>query len=123
MQEAWVRVIRHASKFKGRSSFATWVYRITVHRCRDVMARERALARRQRTPVESERDQPSRDHEWTQHAVARLPRGEREVVLLCHMRGMTHEQASAVLGIPPGTLKTRMRRAMGRLREMMGDER
>lgn len=123
VQEAWVRVIRHAAKFRGKSSFATWVYRIVVHRCRDVMARERTATRRanRANAVSPGRDSDA-DPDWTRRVVGGLPQHEREVVLLCHMRGMTHEQAAAVLGIPPGTLKTRMTRAMGRLREMMGAE-
>ncbi len=124
VQETWVRVIRHAGKFKGKSSFATWVYRIAVHRCREVMARERELARRtsRASSVPQGRDSVA-DLAWTRSVVGSLPQHEREVVLLCHMRGMTHEQAAAVLGIPPGTLKSRMTRAMGRLRELMGEER
>lgn len=122
VQETWMRVIRHAGKFKGKSSFATWVYRIAVHRCRDVMARERAVAKREKR-AGSRPTPPSVGDTGAREAVARLPLPEREVVLLCHMRGMTHEQAAAVLGIPPGTLKTRMTRAMGRLREVMGEDR
>lgn len=122
VQETWVRVIRHAGKFRGKSSFATWVYRIAVHRCRDVMAQERALARRtsRAGSVPQGRDTDA-DLAWTRSVVGGLPQSEREVVMLCHMRGMTHEQAAAVLGIPPGTLKTRMTRAMGRLREVLGE--
>lgn len=121
VQETWVRVVRHAGKFKGKSSFATWVYRIAVHRCRDVMASERAVAKR--AGRAGSRPTPaSVGDDGAREAVARLPLPEREVVLLCHMRGMTHEQAAAVLGIAPGTLKTRMTRAMERLREMMGGD-
>ncbi|MFI4915152.1 MAG: RNA polymerase sigma factor [Phycisphaerales bacterium JB060] len=121
VQETWVRVIRHAGKFRGKSSFATWVYRIAVHRCGDAMARERAVARREGR-AGSRPTPASVGDDGAREAVARLPQPEREVVLLCHMRGMTHEQAAAVLGIPPGTLKTRMTRAMCKLREMMGAE-
>ncbi|UYV13575.1 MAG: RNA polymerase sigma factor [Phycisphaera sp.] len=123
VQETWVRVIRHAGTFRGKSSFATWVYRIAVHRCRDVMAKERAVARRARRASEGLPGGGSAtDLDWARGVVGGLPQREREVVLLCHMRGMTHEQAAAVLGIPPGTLKTRMTRAMKRLRETMGGD-
>lgn len=118
-----MRVIRHAGTFRGKSSFATWVYRIAVHRCRDVMAKERAVARRARRASEGLPGGGSAtDLDWARGVVGGLPQREREVVLLCHMRGMTHEQAAAVLGIPPGTLKTRMTRAMKRLRETMGGD-
>jgi RNA polymerase sigma-70 factor (ECF subfamily) len=36
VQEAWVRVIRHAETFRGRSSFKTWMYRIVINRCNDI---------------------------------------------------------------------------------------
>lgn len=121
VQETWVRVIRHAGKFRGKSSFATWVYRIAVHRCRDVVAKERAVARREkRASAGRSGGDSDADLARARSVVGGLPQHEREVVLLCHMRGMTHEQAAAVLGIPPGTLKTRMTRAMKRLRETMG---
>lgn len=47
---------------------------------------------------------------------------DREALLLCHMRGMTHEQAASVLGIPLGTLKTRVHRAMRQLRGSLETE-
>ena len=36
VQETWVRVIRYGHSFNGRSSFKTWLYRITINRCRDL---------------------------------------------------------------------------------------
>ncbi|HBS28736.1 MAG TPA: hypothetical protein DEB06_04635 [Phycisphaerales bacterium] len=125
VQEAWVRVIRHARAFRGRSSFSTWVYRITINRCRDLNARERRASR----PVAASSSSPdARDSsgvqevEWLQTVLDRLDERGRETVILCHLRGMTHEQASAVLGIPVGTLKTRMRRAMRTLSDAAGSE-
>ncbi|MCA9282073.1 MAG: RNA polymerase sigma factor [Phycisphaerales bacterium] len=116
MQETWMRVIRYADRFDRRSTFATWVYRIAVNRCRDINRRER----RQRTKIESlansseSRGLPPDSDLADQLAapLASLTERDREVVLLCHHRGMTHEQAAAVLAMPVGTLKTRLYRSM-----------
>jgi len=116
VQETWLRVIRHAGRFRGQSSFATWVYRIAVNRCRDTVERERRANRRSEANGIGARTPPE-EPDWLGSAVERLPQREREVVLLCHMRGMTHEQAAAVLGIPLGTLKSRLTRAMTTLRD------
>lgn len=65
------------------------------------------------------------DQELIARALARLPDELRECVVLCVGRGMTHQEASAVLGWPIGTLKTRLTRAMKTLRaaakELSGD--
>lgn len=121
VQETWLRVIRHAGGFRGQSSFATWVYRIAVNRCREAMERERR-ANRQREAGPPADPAPADESEWVRSAVDRLPHREREIVLLCHMRGMTHEQGAAVLGVPVGTLKSRLTRAMATLRGLWSRE-
>jgi RNA polymerase sigma factor (sigma-70 family) len=50
--------------------------------------------------------------------VARLPRREREVLALCVWGELSYEQAAIALGIPVGTVRSRLSRARGRLREL-----
>jgi RNA polymerase sigma-70 factor (ECF subfamily) len=47
-------------------------------------------------------------------ALARLPEAQREVLVLCEMEGRTDEEAAALLGIPSGTAKSRLRLARAR---------
>ncbi|MEO1007014.1 MAG: RNA polymerase sigma factor [Planctomycetota bacterium] len=117
---------------RGRSSFATWVYRIAIHRCRDAVRREgrhavlrsqsgshaRRVSRSLVVDAASEDSQPDRLGD----VLGLLWQPDREALLLCHMRGMTHEQAASVLGIPLGTLKTRVHRAMRQLRGSLETE-
>jgi RNA polymerase sigma-70 factor (ECF subfamily) len=53
-------------------------------------------------------------------ALARLPREQREAILLIGAEGMAYEEAAEVLGVKVGTLKSRVNRARNRLAEMMG---
>lgn len=120
VQEAWVRVIRGAAGFQGRAAVRTWLYRIVLSRCSEVRAREVRAARRR------EGNEPAGeigiDRSRLGRAVEGLPRGHREVVVLCYGRGMSQAEAASVLGVPVGTVKSRMHAAMGRLREALADE-
>lgn len=55
-----------------------------------------------------------------QQAVSRLPRPEREVVELCAWSGLDHKGAAVALGVPVGTVKSRMHRARRRLAASLG---
>lgn len=55
-------------------------------------------------------------------ALSQLPAEQRKAVSLAFLGGLTHEQIALSLGVPLGTVKTRIRLAMRRLREMLPDE-
>ncbi|MBU0617401.1 MAG: sigma-70 family RNA polymerase sigma factor [Planctomycetes bacterium] len=129
VQETWLRVIRYADSFDGRSGFKTWLYRIAINQCRSVWS-----ARPE--PVSSEAvtaradpgagpDRQAQDGELADHvrlAVAQLPPEQRLVVLLCYHSNMRHEQAAEILEIPLGTLKSRLHAALRELRERLSAE-
>lgn len=54
------------------------------------------------------------------HALAALPRRERDVLALCRFAGLSYEEAAVALGIPVGTVRSRLSRARARLREPDG---
>ena len=56
-------------------------------------------------------------------ALARLPGEQREVVLLVGLEGMPYESVAEILGVPIGTVRSRLSRGRERLRELMGRER
>jgi RNA polymerase sigma-70 factor, ECF subfamily len=118
VQETWVRVIQHGGKFDGRSSFKTWLYRIAINQCRTAKARMSRPADNSGAQVEAEVAPAAMQDgiEGLHAAVEALSPERRIVVLLCYHRGMTHECAAEILGLPVGTLKTRLRAAMTELR-------
>lgn len=136
VQDAWLRVIRHAHTYDGRASVRTWLYRIVINRCRDVKAWERRaamLARAfalKRVPRVDHRPARSAstgnpgplmsdDLAALMPALALLPDDRREVIVLVYGRAMTHEAAADVLAIPLGTLKSRLHAALRHLRQHM----
>ena len=129
VQETWVRVIRYGHSFNGRSSFRTWLYRITINRCRDLRRRTPAPQGDERIAQIPAGGRPS-DHgsmvternQTLRDAVERLAEPKREVIRLCYHEGMTHELAETVLEIPLGTLKSRLHAALKELREHLCDE-
>jgi RNA polymerase sigma-70 factor (ECF subfamily) len=131
VQDVWMRVIRSAGTYADRATVRTWLYRITVNRCRD-LGRTEARRRGRTLDAGTGRDGPDaaaadaeadRDElAALQAAVDRLDRRRREVVLLCYHADLTHEQVAVVLEIPLGTVKSRLHAALTALRDSMKKE-
>ncbi len=133
VQDTWLRVIRSGKTYSGEASIKTWLYRILINRCHDLReatARQNTRDERAastRTPTVRERVGPSQlgplvPHDpdpALQRALESLPEERRTILLLCYHRGMTHEHAASVLGIPLGTLKSRLHAALKELRTIL----
>ena len=122
VQDVWVRVIRGAAGFRETSAARTWLYRILVNRCHDLRA---ARVRTRVMPIDpahrtSEMRAEARDD--LQLALDSLGPEQRDVLLVCYHDGMTHSLAADALGIPLGTLKSRLHAALTTLRRHMTQE-
>jgi RNA polymerase sigma-70 factor (ECF subfamily) len=128
VQETWLRVIRFAGRFTGRSGFKTWLYRIGLNQCRSLQAERLApcLNADAAGPVDDRRPdraaQAADENHALRSAVGRLDEDRRLVVLLCYHAEMTHAQAAEILDVPLGTLKSRLHSALTDLRTMLGAE-
>lgn len=117
-QDAFVRVCERWSKVREMAAPGAWVHRVAVnlalskHRRRK--AEKRALVRL--GPVADRVEQPVRDPELVD-AVAGLPDDERVVVVLRFAADWSVDQVADALGLATGTVKTRTRRGLQRLRE------
>lgn len=116
VQDVWIRVLKSGSAFSGQSSAKTWLYRVTINRCHDVRAKMDRP-----TPLESVRPPAERTFDAEQstavtRAVETLKPDQRMLVILCYHSGMTHTQASEILGVPVGTIKSRLNTALNDLR-------
>lgn len=124
-QEAFINAWRALERFETRSSFGTWLHRIAVN---VVLSRRRAAAAEPEGPPATlngaDRDDPP--GEWIletsvelteiESAIAGLPEGARDVLVLCGIYGYSHGEAAAMLGLAAGTCKAQLHRARALLR-------
>jgi len=120
-QETFLTAQRAKPEFRGRSAVTTWLIGIAFNECR------RALRKQRREPPPIEFDSavtPSAeaaliDRQALSEAMRRLSREHREVVVLHELDGLTYEQAAKVLGVPVGTVKSRLHHAFVQLRRSL----
>lgn len=119
-QEVFVRAWHRIHQFRGESSFGTWLHRLAVN----VLLRELEKGRRhliQEGVLELIPAEPGREPDVDlEHALARLPRGVREVVVLHDMESYTHDEIGRLLGIGRSASKMRLHRGRSALRELLG---
>jgi len=127
LQAIFLKVFRGLRSFKRQSSFFTWIYRIALNECRNHQRRRRA----RHVPLEAiigSRDEidPKAipNHReirevLLQNAVRQLTYKMQDVVVLKYLQGLSYEEMSRVLGCSPGTVASRLNRALGELEERL----
>lgn len=111
-----------------RCSGAYSEQRGTVRAWLFMRARSRALdrmksAHRSRTALaesSSEREAWPSDSSWLPELLSRMPECQRQVIMLGYFEGLSTVEIAERLGIPPGTVKSRTRAALSRLRDVLG---
>lgn len=123
VQETFLRVARYGRRFEGRSTFSTWLYRIARNACHDLRASDERTARRDAAWAEDHNPSATPDsHDprlnMLEAALARLPTGAREVLVLTRHLDLSCDDLAHVLGCTPGAARVRVHRAIARLREI-----
>jgi RNA polymerase sigma factor (sigma-70 family) len=133
VQEVFLSLWREAGRFDaGRGTVATYLLSMTHHRAVDVVRREENL-RRWRTSdeglelepdpkarVEDEAEASERRAE-VRAALKDLPDAQREALLLAYFGGYTQREVAALVGVPLGTVKTRMAAGMRKMKAALQD--
>lgn len=120
VQEAFIKAHRALWRFRAGAPFRPWLLRIAGNEARN---RRRSAGRREHLVVQAARAAPAAgaepDYSAGELAAAldRLDPPHREVVLLRHVLELSEAEAAAALGCRPGTVKSRLSRALARLRE------
>ncbi|MBF8268170.1 MAG: sigma-70 family polymerase sigma factor [Dehalococcoidia bacterium] len=129
-QETFLRAYRGLSRFRG-GSLKAWLLRIASNACHDVFRSRRGRQDLSLDSLMEEREAPwaSPDPSPEEEAVSgelgreiqrgllALPRDQRMVLILVDVEGMSYEEAAEAVGIPPGTLRSRLSRARAKLRD------
>lgn len=142
-QEAFVKVYKYLDHFKGDSSFYTWLYRITVNICIDVIrkrgsgrgedvefdeslahdtaeAQIGALGSRLGTnPQKSALRRELADK--IQEALEQVPEKHRAILLLREIEGLSYEELSKILDIPKGTVMSRLFHARAKVQKILSE--
>lgn len=131
-QEAMVRIYRAMGSFKGQSSLATWIYRITMNTCLDELRRRKVrkvtsldtLVESGWSPTdkgETPEEYGLRSEKQTvlNDAIQSLPDDMRAAIVLRDIKGYTYDEIADILNANVGTIKSRISRGRERLREIL----
>jgi RNA polymerase sigma-70 factor (ECF subfamily) len=124
-QATFLVLARKAATVARREKVASWLYGVAVRTAREARvrsARRRAREERVRTPMyvdPPDDGAPTELREILDEELARLPARHRGPVVLCELEGLSRPEAARRLGIPEGTLSSRLARAKARLRDRL----
>lgn len=134
-QEVFFSVWKRATSFNAeRGRPATWLLSIAHHRAIDALRRQRRRGARE-TPLDPEEEafhtrstDPGpveitmlvEDREQIKEALQKLPVEQQRVIILAYFQGLTQVEISELLKQPLGTVKTRIRLGLEKLRQSMG---
>ena len=144
-QEAWLGLLRGLEGFEGRSSLRTWLFRIVVNRAISAGVHERQHLPVDDSELEDEAGRFSQDGwwvippaHWADEAVERLsapevaarirqlvdglPMGQRQVVTLQDVEGLSSVDVCTILGISDGNRRVLLHRARARIRRQIERE-
>lgn len=128
-QETFLTAFRKAHQFEGKSTFGTWVYRIAVNTCYDQLRKQK---RRPSEPMPDYFDPADASAQEAveaagirpelQEALSSLSPEFRSAIVLSDIEGMSLPEAAETLGVPVGTMKSRVFRGRRLLAQHLGNQ-
>ena len=125
-QETFVEALQAIARFEGRASLSTWVHRVAYYRYTHWL-REQRRDRRWHVPLDAAAEvaDPAARAKWEllclREAMAQLSEDHRDTFVLHYVQELSVPEVAQVLGIPPGTVQSRLFHARRRLRDLLRD--
>ncbi len=133
LQETYLKALKGFASFQPGTNFRSWIYRILRN---TFLTSRSGLEAKMTEPLDwedgssmpTETDTPETlllaraDQQLVQDALERLPVPFREIILLCDMEEMSYQEIAESLGIPIGTVMSRLARARRAMRELIAVE-
>lgn len=139
LQESLIKIFRHLGKFKEESQFDTWVYRIVVNTCNDMLKKNAKsktvdfryqkkeeeepilqLPDQQLTPWEAlERKEKCR---FLLDCLENLQPDYKQIIILRDIQGFSYHELTVMLDCSMGTVKSRINRGRKRLKEIIMEQ-
>ncbi len=138
-QEALIKVFKSLKGYNGDSAFTTWLYRIVMNTCKDLLRKrkpnevsiDRGFDTGEESPgieIEDNSSDPVTKYEEKEvrvtiaSAIEQLPENFRSVVVLREIQGMSYDEIAEIEDIPVGTVRSRINRGRRILRELLKDK-
>jgi RNA polymerase sigma-70 factor (ECF subfamily) len=127
-QEVFLKAYKAIGRFRGDSSFSTWLYRIAVNTCLNFRSGRRpegdelSDALPDRRPGALAAMEEEERALRVRAAVRRLPEKQRATLILKIYHELTHEEVAGIVGSSVGTVKANLFHALGNLRKMLNAE-
>ena len=126
VQEVFIKIWTSLNSFKGLSSYKTWIYRITVNTCLQLIRKEKNLVtfpiNEYSNPVaeDSLKDKED-DAAQLYHAIGQLKEADRLIIMM-GLEGQSNEDIAEVLGIEHTTIRVKIHRIKKRLNKILSNE-
>ena len=117
MQETVLSVYEHIQELKSVSYFKTWVTRILINHCKDLLRQQKRYLVSDRLPENTE-EAPKSDREFYR-LVDELPEDYRSVFLLYYGEGFHTREIAQILDMNENTVKSKLRRGRDRLKQVL----
>jgi RNA polymerase sigma-70 factor (ECF subfamily) len=124
LQDIFLLAYRKVGSFRGESSLGTWLYRLAMNHCLDVLRSRQSRQEQQTDSLDEDGAAPPQaapalgavSRIDLDRAIGRLPRACRAAFLLHDVEGFGHQEVGTILGISEGTSKSQVHKARLRIR-------
>lgn len=123
ISETIIKAYANLKKLKNPDYFKTWITRILINECRKILKQRRKVISLEDYP-EKRRDEVQNKEEIMdlQIAIQKLPKRQKDVILLYYYDDLSIEEIALILEIPKGTVKSRLSTARNFLYEILSKE-
>jgi RNA polymerase sigma-70 factor, ECF subfamily len=125
IQETWIGISRGLRRLDDPAAFPGWAYQIVSHKCRDWLRRQqrqRQLAELYMAEAQEESRGPAREqNDSLEEALSQLSGSDRAILSLRYEDSFGTAEIAAILGVPEGTVKSRLFHARKRLKQFLED--
>lgn len=128
-QEVFIRMFRHIGKFRFRSQFSTWLFRIAINTCNSYAASRKREKMVHSDHIENRIAEPSRDPEKAlrdkeageafQAALMKLKEIQRSLIILRDLEGKSYEEIARISHLKLGTVRSTLARARYKMAEYL----
>ncbi len=128
LQDAWIVISRRIGRLADPAAFPAWAYRITSNKSRDWIRRRQRIRRadeaygRRWREAEDGENPTQRQHAELRDALADLSGRDRAILSLRYEDDFSTAEIAEILGIPSGTVKSRLYHARQRLRQFLEED-